>query len=222
MIYNDREDAGERLGERLAEWTYSDPLVLAIPRGGVVVGAAVANRLGAELEVVLSRKLRAPEQPELALGAVGEDGKIVLDPRHGADGIPGAYLEGEAAREMEEIRRRVALFRGERAPPRVAGRSVIVVDDGVATGSTALAALRTVRAQGPKELILATPVMGSEHGLDFGAVCDRVVSLQTPDDFWAIGQFYRDFTQVEDREVVEILARARVSRERGAGTGGAR
>lgn len=222
MIFADRIEAGERLGELLAKGTYTDPLVLAIPRGGVMVAAAVAARLGAELDVVLSRKLRAPEQPELALGAVGEDGKIVLDPRHGWEGKPGAYLEGEAAREMEEIRRRVALFRSERGPPRVAGRSVIVVDDGVATGSTALAAVRTVRAQGPKELILATPVMGSEHGLDFGAACDRVVSLQTPDDFWAIGQFYRDFTQVEDREVVEILARARAARDRGVGTGGAR
>ncbi len=200
------------LGERLAELSLTTPVVLAIPRGGVAVAAVVARRLGAELDVVLSRKLRSPTQPELALGAVGEDGRIVMDPRLPEDAGVKTFLDREAKSELEEIRRRIELFRKGRPAARVAGRSVIIVDDGIATGSTALAAIATVRAQGPKEIILATPVMPAEHTAMFAKVCDRVVSLHSPEEFWAIGQFYRDFSQVPDGQVIRLLEAGRGTR----------
>lgn len=212
MTFRDREEAGKSLGSRLAELALSDPIVLAIPRGGVAVGAAIATRLGAELDVVLSRKLRSPVQPELALGAVAEDGRIVLDPRLPSDGPLRSFVEREAKSELEEIKRRIQLFRGGRGAAPVSGRTVIVVDDGIATGSTVLAAIATVRAAGPKEIILATPVMPAEHLPRMSGVCDRVVSLLTPEDFWAIGQFYEDFTEVPDAEVVRLLEENRRAR----------
>jgi putative phosphoribosyl transferase len=205
MIFRDRDEAGTMLGERLAELSLTAPLVLGIPRGGVAVGAAVARRLAAALDAVLSRKLRSPTQPELALGAVAEDGRIVLDPRLPDDAGVKAFLDREAKSELAEIRRRIEIFRKGRPAVPVEGRSVIIVDDGIATGSTALAAIATVRAQGAKEIILATPVMPAEHMEMFAKVCDRVVALHTPEEFWAIGQFYRDFTQVPDGQVVRLL-----------------
>jgi predicted phosphoribosyltransferase len=216
MTFRDRNEAGEKLGAKLAELALTDPIVLAIPRGGVVVGAAIATKLGAELDVVLSRKLRSPEQPELALGAVAEDGRIILDPRRGDDPALRRSMEHEAQSELEEIKRRVELFRGGRGAAPVTGRSVIVVDDGIATGSTALAAIATVRAAGPKETILATPVMPAEHLPVMTRICERVVSLLLPEDLWAIGQFYDDFTQVPDAEVVRLLEENRRTRRGGA------
>lgn len=212
MTLRNRDEAGEALGGRLAELALSDPIVLAIPRGGVAVGAAIATRLGAELDVVLSRKLRSPVQPELALGAVAEDGTIVLDPRWSNDENLRRYVERQAKSELEEINRRIELFRGGRSAAPVSGRTVIVVDDGIATGSTVLAAMATIRAAGPKEIILATPVMPAEHLPRMSGVCDRVVSLLTPEDFWAIGQFYDDFSQVPDSEVVRLLEENRRAR----------
>lgn len=205
-MFHDREDAAHQLAGLLKGRDLFDPLVLAIPRGGVVTGAVLARELGAELDVVLSRKLRAPLQPELAVGAVSEDGRVHLN--HHARDVPGLsedYLVGERRRQLGEIARRKALFRGVRPQASVAGRSVIVTDDGVATGSTMIAALQTVRPRKPRELIVAVPVASPERLAEVRRWCNEVVCLLQPEEFWAIGQFYEDFTQVEDEEVVERL-----------------
>ena len=181
-------------------------MVLGIPRGGVVTAAVLARELGAELDVVLSRKLRAPTQPELAVGAIGEDGRMVLNPdiREFMD-IPDDYLEGEKRHQLAEIARRKKLIRGVRPPVPLAGRSVVVTDDGIATGSTMIAALQAARAQHPHELIAAAPVGSPDRIAQVRRWCDDVVCLLTPEDFWAIGQFYDHFDPVEDAEVVRLL-----------------
>jgi predicted phosphoribosyltransferase len=205
-MFRDREDAARRLAERLKGRPLTDPLVLAIPRGGVVTGAVLAWELGAELDVVLSRKLRTPGQPELALGAVGEDGNLYLDPH--AALLIDVYrdaLEAECSYQLSEIERRRTLFRAVRPEAPVAGRSVIVTDDGIATGSTMIAALRVARAQRPRELIVAVPVAAPDRLKEVCERCDEVICLLAPEPFWGVGQFYADFRTIEDRRVVELL-----------------
>ena len=204
--FNDREEAGWMLVERLRGQTPAKPLVLAIPRGGVEIGAVLARGLGAELDVVLSRKLRAPHQPELALGAVSEDGQVYLN--HFASAMTDAgdaYVEAERARQLAEIARRRELYRGVRPQADVRDRTVILTDDGIATGATMIAALHTVRAGGAREIIVAVPVGAPDRIDALRPLCDRIVCLQEPEAFWAIGQFYRTFEQVEDARVVELL-----------------
>lgn len=208
-VFRDREDAARRLAQRLKGRVLRHPLVLAIPRGGVVTGAVLARELGAELDVVLSRKLRAPRQPELAVGAIAEDGSVYLNPDtrpllHGRE----EYLAEECRHQVAEIARRKELVRGVRPPAPVAGRSVIVTDDGIATGSTMIAALQSIRAQGPAELIVAVPVASPDRLAEVHRWCDDLVCLLVPEEFWAIGQFYADFTQVEDGQVVSLLREA--------------
>ena len=204
--FADREEAGWMLVERLRGESLQKPVVLAIPRGGVEVGAAIARGLGCELDVVLSRKLRAPHQPELALGAVSEDGDVYLN--HFASAMTDAgdaYIEAERQRQLAEIARRRTMFRAVRPQADVRGRTVILTDDGIATGATMIAALHTVRAAGAKEIIVAVPVGAPDRIDAIRPLCDRVVCLQEPEAFWAIGQFYRNFEQVEDERVVELL-----------------
>jgi predicted phosphoribosyltransferase len=205
----DRVDAGRQLAEHLRGRPLHRPLVLAIPRGGVVTGAVLARELGAELDVVLSRKLRAPGQPELALGAVSEEGPAYVND-HGrlVDEQLDDYLEAERQHQLAEIARRKQLVRGVRPPAPVAGRSVIVTDDGIATGSTMIAALQALRAQQPREVIVAVPVAPPDRLHEVARWCDEVVCLLSPEGFWSIGQFYEDFTQVEDAEVVRLLREA--------------
>ncbi len=206
QAFNDREEAGWMLVERLRGETMEKPLVLAIPRGGVEVGAILARGLGAELDVVLSRKLRAPHQPELALGAVSENGEVYLN--HFAKAmtdVGDAYIEAERGRQMAEIKRRRGLVRAVRPQADIAGRTVILTDDGIATGATMIAALHTVREAGAKEIVVAVPVGAPERIDAIRPLCDRVVCLLEPDAFWAIGQFYRNFEQVEDARVIELL-----------------
>ncbi|MCS6852858.1 MAG: phosphoribosyltransferase family protein [Gemmataceae bacterium] len=205
-MFRHREDAAHQLAARLRGRELHDPLVLAIPRGGVVIGAVLARELGAELDVVLSRKLRAPGQPELALGAVTEDGRVFLNPeaRPLLEGLE-EYLEEERQFQLAEIARRSRLVRAIRPAASVTGRSVIVTDDGIATGSTMIAALQAARAQGPKELIVAVPVAAPDRLAEVARWCDDVICLLRPRDFWAIGQFYEDFQQVDDAEVARLL-----------------
>jgi predicted phosphoribosyltransferase len=205
-MFRDRQDAGFRLAERLRERPLCDPLVLAIPRGGVVIGAVLARELGADLDVVLARKLRAPGQPELAIGAVAESGDVFLNP-HAAQlkDTYGDYLADERRYQLAEISRRARLFRSVRPAAPIAGRSVIVTDDGIATGSTMIAGLQVVRAKKPHELIVAVPVAAPERLDDLRKLCDEVVCLMLPWQFWAIGQFYEDFSQVDDEEVLALL-----------------
>jgi predicted phosphoribosyltransferase len=183
-----------------------DPLILAIPRGGITLGAVLARELGAELDVVLSRKLRAPGQPELAIGAISESGEVHIN--HHADDIWGLseeYLEQERHFQLAEIARRKKLFRSVRPQAAVGDRSVIVTDDGIATGSTMIAALKTVRSQHPRELIVAVPVASPPRLAVVRDLCDEVICLETPDFFWAVGEFYDDFSTVEDETVVRLL-----------------
>ena len=205
-MFRNRVDAARQLAQHLKGRELHDPLVLAIPRGGVVTGAVLARELGAELDVVLSRKLRAPGQPELAVGAVTEDGRVYLN-RHARAflDLMEDHLAKERRYQIGEIARRKKLLRGARPPAPVAGRSVIVTDDGIATGSTMIAALREVQAQSPREVIVAVPVASPDRLEEVRRWCDDVVCLLSREVFWAIGQFYQDFTQVEDDEVVKLL-----------------
>jgi predicted phosphoribosyltransferase len=205
-MFRDREDAGRQLAARLKGRKLTNPLILAIPRGGIVTGAVLARELGGELDVVLSRKLRAPGQPELALGAIAETGEIYLN--HYAEQYRDAlqeHLAEERTHQLGEIARRQKLFRAVRPPPRMAGRSVIVTDDGIATGSTMIAALKVLQGKQPQEVIVAVPVASPDRLEEVGRHCDEVVCLLAPEFFWAIGQFYEDFTQVEDDQVVALL-----------------
>jgi predicted phosphoribosyltransferase/nucleotide-binding universal stress UspA family protein len=205
-MFRDRQEAAERLACRLRTRVLHDPLVLGIPRGGVVLGAVLARALKADLDVVLSRKLRAPGRPELALGALAEDGAVYLDPlvRDWPDGVKG-YLEVEKRYQAAEIARRKQHFRAVRPQARIGGRSVIVTDDGIATGATILAALYFVRNHRPRELIVAVPVCAADQVEEVRRRCDELVCLISPEDFAAVSQFYEDFGQVEDEEVVQLL-----------------
>jgi len=205
-MFRDREDAARRLAAKLKGRRLYEPLVLAIPRGGAVTGAVLARALGADLDVVLSRKLRAPGQPEVAIGAIAEDGQVYLNPQaEEVFDLLEDYLLEERRHQLAEIARRRKLFRAVRPQAPIAGRSVIVTDDGIATGSTMFAALQAVRAQQPRELIVAVPVASPDRLAEIRRWCDDVVCLLAPEEFQAVGQFYADFTQVEDDEVVELL-----------------
>ena len=208
MIFADRLDAGERLAKGLAHLAGSDCVVLAIPRGGVIVGEVIARELGAPLDVVVPRKIGAPGNPELAIGAVAP-GIRVLDPRMvGALGVTDRYLEREISEQEAEIERRQRAYRGGRPPQPVEGRVAIVVDDGVATGSTAVAALRWARARGAERVVLAVPVAPPQSLERLRAEADEVVVLETPQPFLAVGEWYRDFDQTTDEQVVSALARS--------------
>jgi predicted phosphoribosyltransferase len=208
-MFRNRAEAAHLLARRFQGRELHDPLVLAIPRGGVVTGAVLARELGAELDVVLSRKLRAPTQPELAIGAIAEDGQVYLNPsaRVLLD-LADDYLVRERAHQLEEIARRKALFRGIRPQASTEGRSVIVTDDGIATGATMIAALQVVRAKNPFELIVAVPVASPDRLQQIRGLCDEVICLLAPRSFWAIGQFYEDFSPVEDAQALELLRAA--------------
>jgi predicted phosphoribosyltransferase len=207
-VFRDRDDAARKLADRLRERELSDPLVLAVPRGGVVTGAVLADELGAELDVVLARKLRAPGQPELAIGAVSEDGDVYLNAlARKVPGVTEAYLRAERMHQLGEIARRRYLFRSARPESHVSGRSVIVVDDGMATGSTMLAALRVLNTRTPREIIVAVPVAPRDVLELVRGQCSHVECLLALRDFDAVGSFYRDFRQIEDDEVVRLLER---------------
>jgi len=209
-MFRNREDAALQLAQRLKARKLKDPVVLGIPRGGVVTAAILARELGAELDVVLSRKLRAPYQPELAIGAIGEDSEVYLNSfARKAAGVTEAYIREERDHQIAEITRRSKLFRAVRPPVDVTQRSVIVTDDGIATGSTMLAALHVLSAQKPQEIIVAVPVAPPETIERFRPHCSHVECLLTPGDFEAISQFYADFQQVEDEEAVRLLRESR-------------
>lgn len=205
-MFRNREDAAEQLAQRLKGRALRDPLVLAIPRGGVVTGVVLARELGAELDVVLSRKLRAPGQPELAIGAVSEDGEVYLEPTAAEFlDLSDEIIAAERRRQMTEIHRRKQMFRAVRPQAPMAGRSVILTDDGLATGSTMMAAIKTVKGQNPFEVIVAVPVAPPDRAREVSRWCDAFVCLLLPEWFHAVGQFCEDFRQVEDEEVVELL-----------------
>ena len=174
------------------------------------VGTEISRALDAPLDVIIARKLGAPGQPELAIGAVTPGGVRLIN-EHVVRwlGIPEGWIEQAAEKELEEARRRTQLFRGERPPPGVKGRTAILVDDGIATGMTAIAATRAVRAEGPRRVVLAVPVCAKETAGKLSQEADELVCLEIPDDLWAIGLWYRDFHQIPDEEVVDLLESAR-------------
>jgi len=209
--FENRTVAGRALGERLARMKLADPVVLALPRGGVPVGLEVARALHAPLDLLLVRKIGVPWQPELAVGAVMDGGApvIVVEPRVMAEtGIDRKYIEDRAQQELEEIERRRGVYLAHRAPEPVAGRTAIVVDDGIATGTTVRAALRGLRQRKPARLVLAVPVAPPETIDALRAEVDDVVCLMQPAFFGAIGYFYIDFHQLTDDEVVALMRQA--------------
>lgn len=206
--FQSRADAARRLADALARYRGANPLVLAIPRGAVAMGRMLADALGGELDVVLVRKLRSPGSAEFAVGAVDETGWMYVAPHAASAGADAGYLEREKQAQLETLRRRRAQYTPARAPIDPAGRTVIVVDDGLATGATMMAALHAARAKAPARLVCAVPVAAPDSLERIRPFADEVVCLAAPEAFHAVGQFYDSFEQVEDEEVVALLARA--------------
>lgn len=210
-LFADRTEAGRRLAERLGHLKDEAPVVLALPRGGVPVGLEIAKALAAPLDLVLVRKIGAPFQPELALGAVVDGGRAETVLNHDIVreyGVPDSYLSEEAARQLEEIERRRQLWLAKRNHAAVEDHTAILVDDGIATGATTEAALAATRRTGPRRLVLAVPVAPPDTIERLRPEVDQIVCLATPEAFAAIGQFYDDFRQLTDEDVVRLLEQA--------------
>ncbi len=205
MIFEDRADAGARLAEALGEYAGTDAVVLGIPRGGVLVAAVVADRLALPLDVVVPRKIGAPQNPELGIGAIAPGVRVLDEGMIERLDVRPEYLEAEIARQEREIERRSAAYRAGRPRLDVAGRTTIVVDDGVATGGTAIAALRWARAAGAGRVVLAVPVAPGATVHRLAREADRVIALATPEPFYAVGEWYRRFDQASDADVIAAL-----------------
>ena len=217
MKFADRGEAGRRLADKLLHFKDRQPVVLALPRGGVAVGFEIAHALDAPLDIVLVRKIGVPWQPELALGAVTDGAKYetFIDRNLAASlNIPDSYIEQETSRQLKEIERRREAYCEGRPSLEIAGHSAIVVDDGIATGATMRVALQAVRHHGPARLVLAVPVAPPDTFTAIREEVDEAVCLETPADLGAIGYYYRDFHQMSDCEVTELLARAPHAAER--------
>jgi len=205
-VFKDRSEAGKRLVQLMKELKGKDLVVLAIPRGGVVVGYEIAKELKAKLDVIIPRKIGAPLDPELAIGAIGEDGTLYLmENLVDQLGVSKEYIEEEVERQMREIKRRALKYRGEREALDIKGKTVILVDDGLATGATMKAAIMQVKKREPKEIFVAVPVSPKDTLLEISKMVDKVYCLATPEPFYAIGQFYRNFEQVSDEVVIKLL-----------------
>ena len=207
MIFSDRVEAGRKLASELTDFLDNrSVIVLAIPRGGVVVGYEVSRKLKVPLDIIIPRKIGAPSNPELAIGAVTEDGTTILDEKLvGYLNVPRRYIEEESERQRKEIERRLKAYRGDVPYPKLTNRIVIIVDDGVATGSTIRAALASLRKRKVKQVVIAVPVGPADTIKELEEKADRVVCLFAPEDFYAIGQFYQHFDQTTDEEVIKLL-----------------
>jgi putative phosphoribosyl transferase len=210
----DRREAGQRLASRLTHLAGTHPLVLALPRGGVPVAFEIAKVLGAQLDLLMVRKLGAPGNPEFAIGAVvdGADPQVVLNTEVIAAIAPGDdYIARERSIQLAELVRRRRAYMGDRHPPPLTGRTVMIVDDGIATGATMIAAIRGARKAGAVRLIVAVPVAPRDMVGQLRALCDEVIVLAVPEPFVSVGQHYRDFSQVSDQQVIRLLAAAQDS-----------
>lgn len=210
MSFTDRRDAGRRLATRLEKLAARDPVVLALPRGGVPVAAEVATTLEAPMDVLVVRKLGHPHQPELGLGAIGEGGvRILNEALLATTGVTAAEIAAVEERETAVLECRLESYRGHLPPLPVAGRTVILIDDGIATGSTARTAIEVLRRRGAAEVVLAVPVAAAAACEELREVADVVVCLEVPVQLRSIGQWYTDFSQVDDDEVTKLLADSR-------------
>ena len=213
MVFRDRKEAGELLAEailRKYNGTLENPVVVAIPRGGVVVAEPIAEALSAPIDLVIPRKIGAPFNEEFAVAAVTEDGTILMNPSITGDvayrlGISEDYIKKKALQEIEEIKRRKEKYIGSRGKLPLTGREVILVDDGIATGLTVKAAIASLRKEKPKKIILAVPVMPADKVPEFQKLVDDLIVIHAPEFFNAVGQFYHDFSQTTDEEVIEIM-----------------
>ena len=216
IVFESRADAARRLAKALARYRGRNPLVLAIPRGAVEMGRVVADALGGELDVVLVRKLRSPISSELAVGSIDETGWAYVAPHAASAGADAAYLEQEKHRQLETLRERRARYTPERRPIDAKGRIAIVVDDGLATGATMIAALHATRAKEPELLVCAVPVAAPDSLERVSPYVDEMVCLEVPENFYAVAQFYAEFPQVEDEEVVALLSKRPTGAHSGA------
>lgn len=208
-LFANRTSAGHALATRLPEYANRDVLVLGLPRGGVPVAYEVAKALNAELDVMIVRKVGAPFQPELALGAVASGGVVVLNEDLIAFGENEAAVRQHAQEKLREVATRERRFRGDRPPPEIANRTVILVDDGAATGASMIAAVRATRALGARRIVVALPVAPADTCAKLAQDADEVACLAMPEIFRAVGDWYADFSQTEDAEVIELLEKAR-------------
>ncbi|MBS1263687.1 MAG: Amidophosphoribosyltransferase [Methanonatronarchaeales archaeon] len=205
-MFQDRRDAGRQLADELADRDYADPVVIAIPRGGVPLGVEVADALNAPLDLVVPRKIGAPNNPEYAIGAVTEDGSVVLNEAAvRRTGATEEYIERAGEEERREIERRLKEYRGDRKPVPIEGKTAIVVDDGVATGTTLKAAVKSIRSRNPARIVIAVPVGAKSSIAEFEELADYVVCLEVPRFFRAVGQHYQSFPQTSDEEVRRLM-----------------
>ncbi len=210
MLFEDRHDAGKQLAQQLEEYRGKNAIVLALPRGGVVVGYEVAKELNLPLDVIVTRKIGAPGNPEYAIGAVTETGDVQLNQEEiRLYGISRQYVDEEIRRQKQEIERRVQLYRGGRRMPSVWDKIAIVVDDGIATGFTMRASIRALKAEQPKKIVLAVPVAPPDVLDELRTEVDEVVCLETKEPFFAVGAWYRHFEQTTDEEVRDYLIMAK-------------
>jgi len=208
--FSNRVDAGKRLASALKDFAPKNGIVLAIPRGGVIVGYEIAKALNLPLDVIIPHKLGAPDNPELAIGAIAEDGTTILDDNLITYmGVSREYIREESERQKQEIQRRLKMYRQDAPNPNLKGLNVIIVDDGIATGSTMKAALASVKNRSAASVTVAVPVGPPSTIKELKKQSDRVVCLDTPEYFQAIGQFYNDFSQTTDEEVIQLLKESR-------------
>lgn len=210
MVFKDRVDAGVKLAEALKKYEGADTIVLAIPRGGVVVGFQVATELGVPLDVIVPRKIGAPGEPELAIGAIGENVVILDEETINFLDIPESYIKEQVEQEKAEMARRMLLYRGSQPFPELAEKTVILVDDGVATGLTDMAAVAMIREKKPGAIVLAVPVGAPDSIAKLAAQVDDIVVLATPEPFLSVGYWYTDFWQTTDDMVIDLLRQAKI------------